>query len=296
MNLNLKELENESISIIRSVLRHAANPLILYSIGKDSSVLMHLFLKAFYPLRMSVKVLHVDTTWKFKEMITFRDEFASSNNLDLIIHTNLEGVKQKINPFEHENYTDIMKTDALVNFLKHGHFDFIFGGARRDEEQSRAKERVLSYRNKNEVWEPTNQNIEPWHHFNVKNKKDGSYRVFPLSNWTELDIWQYIKYEEIKVVPLYFAKERPVVKRNGQFFLPDDSRFILKENEKIETKVVRFRTLGCYPLTAAIESTADNIDKVIREVNNTNFSERSGRLIDHDKDGSMEIKKKQGYF
>jgi len=296
MNLNLKELENESISIIRSVLRHAANPLIMYSIGKDSSVLMHLFLKAFYPLRMPVKVLHVDTTWKFKEMITFRDEFADSNNLDLIVHTNLEGVKQKINPFEHENYTDIMKTNALVDFLKHGNFDFIFGGARRDEEQSRAKERVLSYRNKNEVWEPTNQNIEPWHHFNVENKKDGSYRVFPLSNWTELDIWQYIKNEKIKVVPLYFAKERPVVKRNGQFFLPDDKRFILKEYEKIETKVVRFRTLGCYPLTAANESTADNIDKIIKEVKNTNSSERSGRLIDHDKDGSMEIKKKQGYF
>ncbi len=292
----LKELEDESISIIRDTFTHSSNPLILYSIGKDSSVLLHLFMKAFFPIKLPVKLLHVDTGWKFKSMIKFRDDTVSKHNLDLSVYKNKEGEKEGINPFNNNDYTDIMKTKALKDALNLGKYDFIYGGARRDEEQSRSKEKILSHRNEFHVWEPKKQRIEPWNLFNTLKSVNESFRVFPISNWTEINIWEYIKNQNIEVVPLYFAKKRKVVLRENQYFLLDDDRFQLKKSDEVVVENVRFRTLGCYPLSAGVKSSADTISKLINELKKSSFSERSGRLIDHDKEGSMEIKKKEGYF
>lgn len=296
MNSILKNLENESIEIIRDTHLKAKNPVFLYSIGKDSSVLLHLFLKAFYPFRPKLKLLHIDTTWKFKEMIIFRDLIRDKYNLDLVVHTNKDSKTKNITPFNSREYTKIMKTDALKQALKEGGYDFVYGGARRDEESSRAKEKVLSKRNKFQKWDPLNQPIEPWYIFNTYLTEDESFRVFPLSNWTEINIWEYIKTENIEIVPLYFSKKRKVVKRGNQYFLIDDYRFELKNGEKILEKNIRFRTLGCYPLTAGVESNAKNISQIINELKKSKYSERAGRLIDHDEEGSMELKKKDGYF
>ena len=296
MNDILKNLENESIKIIRDTYLKAKNPVFLYSIGKDSSVLLHLFLKAFYPLQPKIKLLHIDTTWKFKEMINFRDLIRDKHNLDLEVHTNKEPETKNLTPFNSSEYTRIMKTDALKQALNNGGYDFVYGGARRDEESSRAKEKVLSKRNKFQKWDPLNQPIEPWYIFNTYLTEGESFRVFPLSNWTELNIWEYIKTEQIEIVPLYFSEKRKVVKRGDQYFLIDDDRFELKDEEKIIEKNIRFRTLGCYPLTAGVESNAKNIFQVINELKESRFSERSGILIDHDEEGSMERKKKDGYF
>lgn len=296
MNSILKNLENESIEIIRDTHLKAKNPVFLYSIGKDSSVLLHLFLKAFYPFRPKLKLLHIDTTWKFKEMIIFRDLIRDKYNLDLVVHTNKDSKTKNITPFNSREYTKIMKTDALKQALKEGGYDFVYGGARRDEESSRAKEKVLSKRNKFQKWDPLNQPIEPWYIFNTYLTEDESFRVFPLSNWTEINIWEYIKTENIEIVPLYFSKKRKVVKRGNQYFLIDDNRFELKNGEKILEKNIRFRTLGCYPLTAGVESNAKNISQIINELKKSKYSERAGRLIDHDEEGSMELKKKDGYF
>lgn len=293
---HLKYLEDESISIIRDTYKDAENPVVLYSIGKDSSVLLKLFLKAFYPIKVPVKFLHIDTGWKFKEMIQFRDKLFNSNLIDGLVYKNKEGMKKNINPFDHENYTDIMKTHALREALNKEKYDFVYGGARRDEESSRSKERILSIRDKNQKWDPKNQKIEPWLLFNTLKYSEESFRVFPLSNWTELNIWEYIEQEKIKIVNLYFSKKRKVVLRNDQLFLLDDKRFKLEKDDKLTYKNVRFRTLGCYPLTAGIESTAKNVSEIIKEVKNSNFSERHGRVIDYDKVGSMEIKKREGYF
>lgn len=293
----LNQLEEESIDIIRKIYSIAENPVILYSIGKDSSVLLHLFKKAFYPLKIPVKFLHIDTTWKFKEMIEFRNKIAKKENLKLEVFINKDGVRKNVTPFNNDKYTDIMKTNALISALNNGNYDYIFGGARRDEEKSRAKERILSHRNKFHSWDPKNQRLEPWNIFNTLKRKGESFRVFPLSNWTELNIWEYIKKEKIEIVPLYFAKSRKVVLNNsGEIFLYDDNRFQLKKDDKIEVLKIRFRTLGCYPLSAGIESTASNLDLIIEEIKTSKYSERFGRLIDHDADGSMEIKKRQGYF
>ena len=296
MNSILKNLENESIKIIRDTYLKAKNPLFLYSIGKDSSVLLHLFLKAFYPLEPKIKLLHIDTTWKFKEMIIFRDLIRDKYNLDLEVYTNKESETKNLTPFNSSEYTRIMKTDALKQALNNGGYDFVYGGARRDEESSRAKEKVLSKRNKFQKWDPLNQPIEPWYIFNTYLTEGESFRVFPLSNWTELNIWEYIKTEQIEIVPLYFSEKRKVVKRGDQYFLIDDDRFELKDEEKIIEKNIRFRTLGCYPLTAGVESNAKNISQIINELKKSKYSERAGRLIDHDEDGSMELKKKDGYF
>lgn len=293
---HLKYLEEESISIIRDTYKDAENPVVLYSIGKDSSVLLNLFLKAFYPIKVPVKFLHIDTGWKFKEMIQFRDKLFNSNLIDGLVYKNKEGMKKNINPFDHENYTDIMKTHALREALNKEKYDFVYGGARRDEESSRSKERILSIRDKNQRWDPKNQKIEPWLLFNTLKYSEESFRVFPLSNWTELNIWEYIQQEKLKIVNLYFSKKRKVVLRNDQLFLLDDERFKLEKDDKLTYKNVRFRTLGCYPLTAGIESTAKNVSEIIKEVKNSNFSERYGRVIDYDKVGSMEIKKREGYF
>jgi sulfate adenylyltransferase subunit 2 len=295
---HLRQLEAESIHIIREVAAEFENPVMLYSIGKDSSVLVRLAIKAFHPAKVPFPLMHIDTTWKFKAMIEFRDRFTRENNLDLIVHTNQAGVKAGINPFDHgsNKYTDIMKTQALVEALtKHG-FDAAFGGARRDEEKSRAKERIYSFRDRFQQWDPKNQRPELWNLYNGKHNKGESIRVFPLSNWTELDVWQYIYLENIPVVPLYLAKERPVVKRGGSLLMVDDERMRLNPGEKPEMRKVRFRTLGCYPLTGAIESEADTLPKVIQEMLLTRYSERQGRLIDHDEDASMEKKKREGYF
>lgn len=293
----LNQLEEESIDIIRKIYSIAENPVVLYSIGKDSSVLLHLFKKAFYPLKIPVKFLHIDTTWKFKEMIEFRNKIAKKENLKLEVFINKDGVRKNVTPFNNDKYTDIMKTNALISALNTGNYDYIFGGARRDEEKSRAKERILSHRNKFHSWDPKNQRLEPWNIFNTLKRKGESFRVFPLSNWTELNIWEYIKKEKIEIVPLYFAKSRKVVLNNsGEIFLYDDNRFQLKKDDKIEVLKIRFRTLGCYPLSAGIESTASNLDLIIEEIKTSKYSERFGRLIDHDADGSMEIKKRQGYF
>jgi len=296
MNSKLRSLENEAISIIRDTYIEAENPVMMYSIGKDSSVLLHLFLKAFFPVDVPVKILHVDTTWKFSEMIKFRENIKKKYNLDLITYTNLDGIKENVTPFNNENYTDIMKTEALKQVLSKHKFDMVYGGARRDEEGSRSKERILSHRNKYHIWDPVNQRIEPWNIFNTKKNKEESFRVFPLSNWTELNIWEYIKEEKIDIVPLYFAKKRKVVLRDGQYYLYDDERFELNNNDKVLYEKVRFRTLGCYPLTVGIKSNADNLNKIIQEVKKSKYSERHGRLIDSDKEASMEIKKKEGYF
>ena len=295
---HIDKLESESIHIIREVVAEFDNPVMLYSIGKDSSVMLHLALKAFAPNNIPFKIMHIDTTWKFKEMILFRDQIAKTYNLDLIVHINQDGIRNKISPIKNGSkiHTDIMKTQALKQALDKYKFDAAFGGARRDEEKSRAKERIFSFRDKNHRWDPKNQKPELWNLFNTKINNDESVRVFPLSNWTELDIWQYIYQEKIPIVPLYLAKIRPIIKRDGLMIMVDDDRLEIKQNEKIEQKQVRFRTLGCYPLTAAIESSATNVEEIIIELLETKYSERQGRLIDSDQIGSMEIKKQDGYF
>jgi sulfate adenylyltransferase subunit 2 len=295
---HLRQLEAESIHIIREVASEFEKPVMLYSIGKDSSVLVRLAIKAFHPMKVPFPLMHIDTTWKFVDMIRFRDEFCKQNNLDLLVHTNPQGLADNINPFDHgsEKYTDIMKTQALKQALSQYQFDAAFGGARRDEERSRAKERIFSFRDRFHQWDPKNQRPELWNLFNTKINKGESIRVFPISNWTELDVWQYIYLENIPVVPLYFAKARPVVEREGSLIMVDDDRMRLLPGEKPQTRVVRFRTLGCYPLSGAIESDADTLPKIIQEMLLNRLSERQGRLIDHDQDASMEKKKREGYF
>ena len=295
---HLKQLEVESIHIMREVAAEFDKPVMLYSVGKDSAVMLHLALKAFYPGKLPFPLMHVDTTWKFKEMIDFRDQQIEKLGLDIIVHTNQEGVDAGIGPFTHgsEKHTDIMKTQALKQALNKHKFDAAFGGARRDEEKSRAKERVFSFRDKNHVWDPKNQRPELWNVYNGKINKGESIRVFPLSNWTELDIWQYIYLNDIDIVPLYFAKPRPVVNIDGVDILVDDDRMPIEEGQKIEIKTVRFRTLGCYPLSGAVESTATTLPEIIQEMLLATTSERQGRLIDSDKSGSMEDKKRRGYF
>jgi sulfate adenylyltransferase subunit 2 len=295
---HLRQLESESIHIMREVASEFQNPVMLYSIGKDSSVMVHLARKAFHPAKLPFPLLHIDTTWKFKEMITFRNQFAKDHDLNLIVHTNQEGVEEGINPFDHgsSKYTTIMKTHALLQALAKGGYDAAFGGARRDEERSRAKERIYSFRDRYGQWDPKNQRPELWNLYNGKLTKGESIRAFPLSNWTELDIWLYIYLESIPIVPLYFAKERPVVERNGQLLMVDDDRLPLNPGEKPHLERVRFRTLGCYPLTGALPSSATTLPDIIKEMLLTKYSERSGRLIDHDEEGSMETKKREGYF
>lgn len=292
----LKGLEAESIEIIREVFASARNPVMLYSMGKDSSVLLHLARKAFWPGPIPFSLLHVDTTWKFKDMIRLREEVAKTNKL--IVYINKEGLKEGIDPIVHgsEIFTHVMKTVALKKALDHGQYDFILGGARRDEEKSRAKERIFSFRSQGHQWDPKAQRPELWSIYNTRLKDGETMRVFPLSNWTEADIWNYIASENIPIVPLYFAAMRPVVQRRGQWIMVDDQRFVLQAGEKIEEKSVRFRTLGCYPLTAAVESHASNLQEVIAETLAAKSSERHGRLIDHDNDASMERKKQEGYF
>jgi sulfate adenylyltransferase subunit 2 len=291
-------LENESIRIIREAVTQAERPAMLYSIGKDSSVMLHLALKAFYPIKPPFPLVHVDTTWKFRQMITFRDETVARLGLELITYTNEEGVAQGISPFTHGSkvYTDVMKTEALRKALDMFRFDMIFGGARRDEEKSRAKERVFSFRDAGHLWEPRGQRPELWSIPNLRKGRDESFRVFPLSNWTELDVWRYIEREKIPVVPLYFAAERKVVLREGQLLLLDDERMKLLPGERAETRRVRFRTLGCYPLTAGVESSAVTVAEIVAELEAADTSERCGRLIDFDQAGSMEKKKREGYF
>ena len=295
---HLERLEAESIHIIREVAAECRNPVMLYSIGKDSSVLVHLALKAFYPAKPPFPLLHVDTTWKFREMIAFRDRRVQELGLDLIVHTNAEGLKRGISPVTHgsELHTDVMKTQALRQALDLHGFDAAFGGARRDEERSRAKERVFSIRSAQHRWDPKQQRPELWRLYNTRMRKGESIRVFPLSNWTELDIWQYIYAENIPIVPLYYAKERPVVVRDGQLIMVDDDRMRLRPGEQPVVKRVRFRTLGCYPLTGAVESTATTLPEIIEEMLLARNSERQGRVIDHDETGSMEQKKREGYF
>ena len=295
---HLELLEAESLYIIKEVLSKANNPVFMYSIGKDSSVLLHLILKAYFPNKPKIPILHIDTGWKFREMIKFRDDLKIKHNLNLITYTNNDGVKKNINPIDHDSkyYTKIMKTEALKKALKKYKFDFAIGGARRDEEKSRAKERIFSFRGKNFEWNPKKQRPELWNIFNTNLKHDESIRVFPLSNWTEIDIWNYIKKEKIKVVSLYFAKNREITIMNNSIILVDDDRIKTKSNKKIFKKTIRFRTLGCYPLTSAIESKAKNVNDIIKEISNNKRSERSGRLIDLDEIGSMEKKKREGYF
>ncbi|MCX7208210.1 MAG: sulfate adenylyltransferase subunit CysD [Proteobacteria bacterium] len=295
---HLKQLEAESIHIIREVAAEFDNPVMLYSIGKDSAVMLHLALKAFAPGKMPFPLMHVDTTWKFGEMIKFRDKMAEKCGFDLIVHINEEGVKAGINPFSSGSakHTDVMKTEGLKQALNKYKFDAAFGGARRDEEKSRAKERVYSFRDKNHRWDPKVQRPELWNIYNSKIDQGESIRVFPLSNWTELDIWQYIYMENIDIVPLYYADVRPVVERNGTLIMVDDDRMPLLPGEVPEMKSVRFRTLGCYPLTGAVESTAKTLPEIIQEMLLTTTSERQGRMIDHDSSGSMEKKKMEGYF
>lgn len=295
---HLKQLESESIHIFREVAAEFDNPVMLYSVGKDSSVLLHLARKAFAPGRIPFPLLHVDTTWKFKEMIEFRDQMAKKHDLDLLVHTNQEGIDAGVGPFTHGSakHTDIMKTLALKQALDKYQFDAAFGGARRDEEKSRAKERVYSFRDENHRWDPKNQRPELWNIYNSQVNKGESIRVFPMSNWTELDIWQYIYLENIEIPSLYLAKPRPVVERDGVLFMVDDDRMPLEPGEVPMQKSVRFRTLGCYPLTGAVESTADTLPEVIQEMLLTTTSERQGRVIDHDSSGSMEKKKMEGYF
>jgi sulfate adenylyltransferase subunit 2 len=295
---HLKQLEAESIHIIREVVAEFERPVMLYSIGKDSSVMLHLARKAFHPGRLPFPLLHVDTTWKFREMITFRDQTARDLDLDLIVHTNQEGAASGINPFDHgsKNYTDIMKTQALKQALDAGGFDAAFGGARRDEEKSRAKERVFSFRDKHHRWDPKNQRPELWNLYNARVHPGESIRVFPLSNWTELDVWQYVWLEDIPIVPLYYAAPRPIVERDGTLIMVDDERFRFDDGEQATDRWVRFRTLGCYPLSGAVESEATTLPEIIQEMLLATRSEREGRVIDHDQAGSMEEKKKEGYF
>lgn len=294
---HLEQLEAEAIYIMREVAAECEKPVMLYSIGKDSSVMLHLALKAFYPEKPPFPFLHIDTTWKFKEMISFRDQMAKKLGIEMLVYTNEEGVKEGINPFDHGSaYTDIMKTQALKQALDQYGFTAAFGGGRRDEEKSRAKERVFSFRNAQHAWDPKNQRPEMWKLYNTKIKKGESIRIFPLSNWTEKDIWQYIRQEKIEIVPLYYAKERPVVYRDGNIIMVDDDRMKLQPGEKVEWKKVRFRTLGCYPLTGGVESEADTLDAIIEETLQAITSERTSRVIDHEAAGSMERRKREGYF
>ena len=295
---HIDKLESESIHIIREVASEFDNPVMLYSIGKDSSVMLHLAQKAFYPSKIPFKLMHIDTTWKFKEMIKFRDDIAKKYDLDLLVHINQEGVRNNINPISSGSkiHTDVMKTQSLIQALDKYKFDAAFGGARRDEEKSRAKERIFSFRDKKHRWDPKNQKPELWNLFNTKIDQGESVRVFPLSNWTEIDIWQYIYQENIPLVPLYFSKIRPIIRRNDMMIMVDDDRLKIEENEKIEQRKVRFRTLGCYPLTAAVESDATTVEEIIIELLESKYSERQGRLIDNDQIGSMEKKKQEGYF
>lgn len=294
----MNALEAESIEIIREAAATAKNPVMMYSIGKDSSVMLHLARKAFYPAPPPFPLLHVDTMWKFQEMYAHRDRMVQESGMKLISYTNPQGIEENISPFEHGSsyHTDVMKTQALKQALDKYEFDVVFGGARRDEEKSRAKERVFSFRAPGHRWDPNSQRPELWNLYNTRIKEQESIRVFPISNWTELDIWQYIYSENIPIVPLYLAKERPVVERNGQLIMVDDNRFPFAEGEKAEMRKVRFRTLGCYPLTAAVESDADSLEAVIAETLTATSSERQGRLIDSDSIGSMEKKKQEGYF
>ena len=295
---HVEKLEAEAIYILREVAAECEKPVMLYSIGKDSSVLLHLALKAFYPEKPPFPFLHIDTTWKFREMIAFRDRVARKYGLQMLVYTNQEALRQGINPFDHgAAYTDMMKTRALKQALKQYGFTAAFGGGRRDEEKSRAKERVFSFRNAEQAWDPKNQRPEMWKLYNTRVRKGESVRVFPISNWTEKDVWQYIRQENIEIVPLYFAKERPVVERDGALIMVDDERFQLLPGEKAQTKKVRFRTLGCYPLTGGIESDADTLDAVISETLGAVTSERASRVIDKDGgDASMEKRKREGYF
>jgi sulfate adenylyltransferase subunit 2 len=295
---HLNRLEAESIHILREVVAESERPVMLYSIGKDSSVLLHLAMKAFYPARPPFPLLHVDTTWKFREMIAFRDATAARLGVQLIVHINKEGLARGIGPFTHGSavHTDVMKTQALKQALDQYGFDAAFGGARRDEEKSRAKERVVSFRSAQHRWDPKRQRPELWHLYNTRKNRGESLRVFPLSNWTELDIWQYIYMENIPIVPLYFSKQRPIVERDGALIMVDDDRMPLQAGERPEQRWVRFRTLGCYPLTGAVESRADTLPAIIQEMLLTTSSERQGRVIDHDSAASMEKKKQEGYF
>ncbi|KFA91373.1 sulfate adenylyltransferase subunit CysD [Archangium violaceum] len=295
---HLAVLEAESIHIIRETAAEFANPVMLYSIGKDSQVLLHLARKAFHPAPLPFPLLHVDTTWKFREMYQFRDSFTAKHGLKLLVHQNKKALAEGINPFDHgsQKYTHAMKTQSLLEALSLHGFDAAFGGARRDEEKSRAKERVYSFRDRHGQWEPRKQRPELWNLYNGRIDAGESMRVFPLSNWTELDVWHYILKERIPVVPLYFAAERPVVDRKGQWIMVDDERMRLRPGEKATMKRVRFRTLGCYPLSGAIESSASNVEEIITEMMEARVSERQGRLIDHDEEGSMELKKREGYF
>ncbi len=295
---HLDALEAEAIHIMREVVAEAENPVMLYSVGKDSSVMLHLARKAFHPGKIPFPIMHIDTMWKFSEMIDFRDKTAKDLGVDLIVHINPEGKEMGMNPFIHgsSKHTDVMKTDGLKQALDKYQFDAAFGGARRDEEKSRAKERIFSFRTSKHRWDPKNQRPELWNLYNSRKNQGESIRVFPLSNWTELDIWQYIHLEKIPIVPLYFSKERPVVERDGTLILVDDDRIPLTEGEKPMMKSVRFRTLGCYPLTGAVESEADTLPEIIQEMLLTTTSERQGRTIDHDSNASMEKKKQEGYF
>jgi sulfate adenylyltransferase subunit 2 len=294
----LERLEAESIFIMREVAAECENPVMLYSVGKDSSVMLHLAMKAFYPSKPPFPLMHIDTTWKFREMIEFRDNIVSDLGLELIVHINKEGVEQGIGPFSHGSqiHTDLMKTQSLKQALDKHKFTAAFGGARRDEEMSRAKERIFSFRSDQHRWDPKNQRPELWDIYNTRIHKDESMRVFPLSNWTELDIWQYIHMENIPIVPLYYAKERPVVERDGVLIMVDDDRMPLEKGEEPAMSLVRFRTLGCYPLTGAVESAAATLPDIIQEMLLTTSSERQGRVIDHDSSASMEKKKQEGYF
>ena len=293
-----KQLEAEGIEIIREAVSGSRKPVMMYSIGKDSSVMLHLARKAFYPALPPFPLLHIDTTWKFQEMYAHRKKMADESGMELIVHTNQEGKKAGINPFTHGSsyYTDVMKTQGLRQALDHHGFDVVFGGARRDEEKSRAKERIFSFRSAGHRWDPKLQRPELWNLYNTRMRPGETIRVFPLSNWTELDVWQYLHVEKIPIVPLYFAKQRPVVIRNGQLIMVDDNRIPIEPGEKPQMRMIRFRTLGCYPLTAAIDSPATTMEEIIAETFNTVSSEREGRLIDIDQPGSMEKKKQEGYF
>ena len=295
---HLQRLEAESIHIMREVAAEFSNPVMLYSIGKDSSVMLHLAMKAFYPSKPPFPLLHVDTTWKFREMIRFRDQTVERLGLKLLAHINEDGVRRGINPFDSGSslHTQVMKTEGLKQALDKYGFDAAFGGARRDEEKSRAKERIFSFRNTNHAWDPKNQRPELWRVYNTRINKGESIRVFPLSNWTELDIWQYIMMENIPIVPLYFAAKRPVVERDGALIMVDDERMKLRDGEEVQSRLVRFRTLGCYPLTGAIESPAATLEEIVAEMFTARTSERQGRLIDSDESASMEKKKREGYF
>ncbi|WP_066164736.1 sulfate adenylyltransferase subunit CysD [Aliarcobacter cryaerophilus] len=295
---HLKQLEAESIHIIREVVAEFDNPVMMYSVGKDSAVMLHLALKAFAPAKLPFPLLHVDTLWKFKEMIAFRDKRAKEEGFELLVHTNPEGIEMNISPFTHGSavHTDIMKTQGLKQALNKYKFDAVFGGARRDEEKSRAKERIYSFRDKNHRWDPKNQRPELWNIYNARVHKDESIRVFPLSNWTELDIWQYIYLEQIPIVPLYFAAKRPVAEKDGVKIMVDDERMPIGPDDVIKEEMVRFRTLGCYPLTGAVNSTATTLEEIIKEMLLSRTSERQGRVIDNDSAGSMEKKKIEGYF